>query len=352
MTIALPFRPAVLPASVLLFSLACGGADGPPPKVPANPRVSEPNTAPDIAVGDTTPLGGNDVAKGMRALENNDTTAAKAYFDHALRTNPKDADALYYEGVLGEKANDKDAAEKNYKAALKVRPDFEEAVGNLSALYVDGKRYDDALALTQAALVKHGDNGSLHFNAAVAFAGKGDQAGATKEFETSIRLSPDDPMYRLTYGHWLGVWTKGDLALVQLRAARPAAKKRGDTAVDVLAAIGHEMHLLRAWSDCVPTYDDAIALKDDADLRTERAACKIGAKDTAGALVDLQTAVTLNDAYAPAHYYLGGALASGGQFKDAIGQYEAFLKLEQPNSPMAKSAQDKMRLARQRMQGK
>jgi tetratricopeptide (TPR) repeat protein len=287
----------------------------------------------------------------MHALENNDVTAAKAYFDHALRTNPQDGEALYYEGLLGEKAGDKDSAEKSYKAALKVKPDLEQAAVNLSALYVDAQRYDEALGVTQAGLGRHGDNGSLHLNAAVALAGKGDSAGATKEFDASIRLSPDEPTFRLTYGHWLGVWKQGDLALAQLRAARPAARKQGDSAIGLLDAIGHEMHVLRAWSDCVPTFDDAIALKDAAELRTERAACKIGAKDTAGALLDLQAAVDRDAAYAPAHYYLAGELARGGRFKDAASEYEAFLKLE-PNGPRAKSAQDKLKLARQRMQGK
>jgi Tfp pilus assembly protein PilF len=342
-------------ASCALALAACGGTEiaqpvTPPVLPPSLAASAQPNTAPDIAVGNAPIVGNDDVAKGMRALENNDTTAAKAYFDHALRTNPKDADALYYEGLLGEKSGDKDAAEKNYKAALKVKPDLEQAAVNLSALYVDAQRYDDALVVTQAALTRHGDNGSLHLNAAVASAGKGDTPGATKEFEASIRLSPDEPMYRLTYGHWLGVWKQGDPALVQLRAARPAAKKNGDSAAGMLAAIGHEMHVLHAWSDCVPTYDEAIALKDAAELRTERAACKIGAKDTAGALSDLQAAVARDANYAPAHYYLAGQLASQGQFKPAVTEYETFLKLE-PNGPMAKSAKDKMALAKQRAGG-
>jgi Tfp pilus assembly protein PilF len=349
-------RARALPMFVL-FACACGAPEVAQPvvPVPVNPPVLPPSVAPpiaksDIAVGNAPPVGNDDVAKGMRALENNDTTAAKAYFDHALRTNPKDADALYYEGLLGEKAGDKDAAEKNYKAALKVKPDLEQAAVNLSALYVDAQRYDEALAVAQAAIVKHGDNGSLHLNAAIAAAGKGDTPGATKEFEASIRLSPDEPMYKLTYGHWLGVWKQGDLALVQLRAARPSAKKNGSTAPGVLAAIGHEMHVLHAWSDCVPTFDEAIALKDAAELRTERAACKIGAKDFAGGVIDLQAAVAHDAAYAPAHYYLAGELARGGKFDDAAAQYEAFLKLE-PTGPMAKSAQDKLKLAKQRAQG-
>jgi Flp pilus assembly protein TadD len=349
---------AAPPAGALLLAVfavggsACGGAEASPPVTPKAAEPGAPTPPPEVA--SAAPLGGgggDDVAKGMRALEANDAVTAKSYFDHALRTNPKDASALYYEGVLAEKANDKGAAEKDYKSALEAKPGFEEAAINLSAIYVDGQRYDEALAVAQAALAKHADNASLHSNAAIALAGKGDQAGASKEFEASIHLSPGEPMYRLTYGHWLGVWKQADPALVQLRAARPIAKKLGDSGVDVLAAIGHEMHLLRAWSDCVPAYDDAIALKDAADLRTERAACKIGAKDSPGALADLQAAVAKDPAFAPAHYYLAGELARAGQFKEAAAEYEAFLKLE-PTGPRTKSAQDKLKLARQRMQGK
>jgi Tfp pilus assembly protein PilF len=338
---------------------ACGGAEPPSPAAPANPPLeglSEPtpagaNPAPDVGPAAASAGVSEDVAKGMRALESNDAASAKAYFDHALRTNPKDADALYYEGVIAEKTGDKDTAEKSYKAALKLKPELAQAAVNLSAFYVDAQRYDDALAVAQAGLAKHADNGSLHLNAALAYAGKTDQPSATKEFDAAVRVSPDEPMFRLTYGHWLGAWKLADPALSQLRAARPLAKKSGDAAVGVLASIGHEMHLLRAWSDCVPTYDEAIALKDAAELRTERAACKIGAKDSAGALVDLQAAVANDASYAPAHYYLAGELARAGQFKDAVVQLQAFIKLE-PNSPLAKSAQEKLRVLKQKAAGK
>ncbi len=333
-------------AALPLF--ACGGGE-PAPSAPSNPPAE--------ALSDSTPPGANpgsdvgppagvsdDVAKGMHALESNDATSAKAYFDHALRTHPNDADALYYQGVVAEKMGDKDAAEKSYKAALKVKPEMAQAAVNLSAFYVDAQRYDEALAVAQAGLSKHADNGSLHLNAAVAYGGKGDQPAATKEFDAAVRVAPDEAMFHLTYGHWLGTWKLVDPALSQLRAARPLAKKSGgDGAVGVLASIGHEMHLLHAWSDCVPTYDEAIAMKDAAELRTERAACKIGAKDSAGALADLQAAVASDASYAPAHYYLAGELARAGQLKDAIVQLQTFLKLE-PNGPSAKPAQEKLRL--------
>jgi Tfp pilus assembly protein PilF len=336
----------VLPATLATLAVACGGST-PPPDSPPLDILATPNAGPAAAA----PPAGDDVSKGARALEANDPTAAKAYFEHALRSNASNADALYYLGVIADKAGDKDTAEKNYKAALKAKPDHEQAAVNLSALYIDGQHYEPALAVAQAALAKHGDNGSLHMNAAVASAGKGDQPGATQEFLAAIKIAPADPMFLLTYAHWLVVWKLGDAALTQLKVARPEAKKMGDGALGLLAAIGHEMHLVQAFGDCVATYDDAIAIKDAAELRTERAACKIGVKDSAGAIADLKAAITKDASYAPAHYYLGNELARAGQFKDAAGEYTAFLKLE-PAGPMATAAQNKLKLIKQKSGGK
>jgi Tfp pilus assembly protein PilF len=338
------------PMAFALLAVACGGGGAPPPDVPANPPLELLNTP--NAPAPAAPIApGDDVAKGTRALEGNDLTAAKAYFDHALRSNPNNADALYYEGVLADKAGDKDSAEKSYKAALKAKPDHEQAAVNLSALYIDGLHYEPALAVAQAGIAKHPNNPSLHMNAAVAAASNGDQAGGTKEFLVAVRLAPDDPMFLLTYGHWLGVWKLPDAALTQLKLARPAAKKMGEGGLGVLASVGHEMHVVQAWSDCIATYDEAVAIKDAAELRTERAACKIGAKDDAGALADLKAAVAKDASYAPAHYYLGNELARAKQFTDAAAQYDAFLKLE-PAGPMATAAQKKLALVKQRAQGK
>jgi len=337
----------VLPGAATWLAIACGGGTTPPPETPPLELLATPNAGPTAA----PPAPGDDVAKGARALEANDATAAKAYFEHALRTNPNNADALYYLGVLADKAGDKDGAEKSYKAALKAKPDHEQAAVNLSALYIDGQHFEPALAVAQAALAKHADNGALHMNAAVAAAWKGDQPGATQEFLAAVRLSPGDPMFLLTYAHWLGVWKLGDAALTQLKLARPLAKKEGDAGLGVLAAIGHEMHVVHAWPDCVSTYDDAITIKDAAELRTERAACKIGAKDEPGALADLKAAIAKDASYAPAHYYLGNELARAGQFKDAASEYSAFLKIE-PTGPMATAAQDKLKLVKQKAGGK
>ena len=106
------------------------------------------------------------------------------------------------------------------------------------------------------------------------------------------------------------------------------------------------MKALGAFADCVPTFDQAIAMKDAPELRTYRAVCKLGAKDTAGAKDDLTAAIAAQ--YAPAHFYLARILGDGGDWKGAVTEYETFLKLE-PNVPASKVAREKLKLAKEHL---
>lgn len=339
-------------ASVLLFLAACGGSSKPPaqPPPPAPPAAVA-STAPASSTGTDmsgAPAGTStnmDIVHGIKSLEAGQYGDAKTSFQNALKS-PHDApDAHFYLGEVAEKQNDKATAEKEYKEAIKGRPDFEEAQGNLAALYIDGQKYDDALAITKAALVKHPQDSGMLLNQAIALAGKGDASGSDSAFQQAIAAHQGDPMYLLTYAHWLGQWKKLDQAAEKLRAARPLAKDD----VAMLASIGHEMRLVKAFSDCVPTLDRAIGIKDVAELRTDRALCKMGAKDRAGGIADLEAAVKEDNSYAAAHFHLGIAYEKENKIKEAIAEDEAFLKLE-PSSPV--SAKVKEHLAKLKAQKK
>jgi len=325
----------------LPLALACGGVTP-----TAATATHDPDPAAALSPGDRPtaseqPLSA-EVAKGVALLEANDLAGAGSRFEAALKSNPADADALYYLGALAEKAGDAGGAESSYKAALGARPGFTGAEVNLSALYDDAQRYDDALAITTPGLAQHPKEGSLHLNAGIAYGGKKDGAAAVREFDAAVAIAPRDATFRLVYGHWLAALGDKDAASKQLAAAVPLAAKN----VGVLAAIGHELHVSKAFAECVGVLGQAIALQDAAELWTERAACKIGQQDAAGALADLRAATTKDAAYAPAHYYLGNELAKGGQFAAAVVEYQAFLKLE-PNGPLAKGVAEKIRLAKQ-----
>jgi tetratricopeptide (TPR) repeat protein len=326
-------------ALAAVAAAACGGSQ-PDAKTPPPSNVKDVQSNGEIPPENLRgAAGGGDYDKGVAALGNGDVDGAKAIYDKMHERDPKDGTALVLLGLIDEKKGDKAGAEKAYKDAIKLRADLEAAYLNLSALLIDQKRADDALVVARAGLAKAPSSAGLHANIATILAGQGDQAGATGEFDQATRAAPDDPMLLVSYGHWLRVWKQGDPALAKLRAARPLAKDPG-----VLAAIGEEMKALGAFSDCVPTFDQAISIKDAPELRTYRAVCKLGAKDIDGAKADLKTAI--DGQYAPAHFYLARVLSEAGDWKGAVAEYETFLKLE-PNVPAARIAREKLKEAKE-----
>ena len=332
-------------ATLAVTLVACGAARTPDPKS-ADARPGTPfNYAPsngEIPVENVQgALSSGDYDQGLAALGNGDIDGAEGAYKRIHDRDPKDGAGLVLLGLIREKQGNKEVAEKAYRRAIELRPDLEDAYVNLSALLVNRRRADEALAVARDGLTKFPSSSALHANAATALAAQGDQAAAASEFDQATRAAPNDPALLVTYGHWLRIWKRSDAALAKLRAARPLAK---DPAA--LAAIGEELKALGAFSDCVPTFDQAIALKDAPELHTYRAVCKLGARDSAGAKADLQAAI--DGQYAPAHFYLARVLSDSGDWAGAVAEYETFLKLE-PNVPAAKVAREKLKVAREHL---
>lgn len=331
---------ALVVASVIALALgaaACGpdkpAQSGFDPPLPTGPAYVPPGGPGGPGGAKSAPTSDSpDVARGVGAFEKGDYAGAQAAFEAALKTNPNDAVAHFNLGLTLEHANKLADAEKSYKEALRIRPDFADVAVALSSLYLSAEppRADEAASVARAALEKHPENGSLHFNLGVALAPK-DQAGATKEFEDALAKTPNDANAHFTYGHWLGVWGQKDKAVEQLKLAT----KTSD--VGILAAVGHELLLLRDAAGCIAAYDKAIAGKDAAELRTERALCKLASKDEDGALADLKAAVAAEPKYPLAHYWLAMRLAAAGKLVDAIGEFDTYLKLA-PDGAKAKDA--------------
>jgi tetratricopeptide (TPR) repeat protein len=327
-------------------SLGCGGgAAGGPPTTPdpslaaATPAGSgaRPASGTDGPVATST---SDDVTKGTAAVKAGDWTAARAYFESAIKKNPKQADAHYYLGVVMDKTGDKAAAEKGYRTALDLQPDLQEAAENLTALYIEEQKFEEAVVLAKKALARNAKDAAMQLNYAVALSGKGDVDGATKAFETAIKLAPNDPLFYLAYAQHLGAAKKNDEAIGKLKEALRVA---GDDPV-MLGTIGSELRTARDVPDCIAAFDRAISLKDNADFRTNRAMCKMG-QDKPGAIVDLQAAIAKDPSFAPAHYWLGSLLHDDGKFAEAIAEYDAYLKAA-PKGPMAKKAAEKSKLAK------
>ena len=311
---------------------ACGGPDKPAVTEGTTSASTTSSAPPPPSSATAAPPSSPDTARGMKALEDGDLKTARGAFEAALQKNPKDADAQYYLAVTLDKSDDKAGAEKGYRDALKLKPDMDEAAINLAAILIEAQKWDEAIALLRPAVGRHGTDSGLHQNLALALAGKGDAPGAIAEFDAAVKLTPTDAMLLYTYGHTLAVLKQSDAAVAKLKLARDAANQ-----ADLLAGIGHELLLLRAVPECISTFDKSIAQKDAAASRTERALCKMAAKDDAGAIADLEAATKKEPSFALAHYWLGTRYGAAKKWADAQKEFEAYLKLE-PTGPKADAA--------------
>ena len=322
---------------------ACGGSSPPAETGGASPSIAPSSGGssadnPPAATGPEPPAS-PELMAGIKAFDAGNYPDARKSFEAAAKKNPNNYEALYNLGLACEKLNDGPAAENAYKVALAAKPDLDSAAAALSALYLDAGRSDDAIAVARTGLAKHAGSAPLHENLGIALAGKGDQEGATKEFSQAIQLTPSEPMFHLTFAHWLNAWHQRGAA-PHLDAARDLAKDD----YGMIASVGHEYRMAGEFDSCVKTFDRAVAMKDGGEVRTERALCRLGLKDEKGTLGDLQAAVDKEPTYGPAHYYLGGRLAMSKRFKEAAAEYGKYLQLE-PNGSLAKPAAERMKAA-------
>jgi len=315
------------------------GSAAEPPALEASGGAPAPPSGPEPAVSP-------EFVAGIKAFDAGSYQDARGSFDAAAKKDPRNYEALYNLAMTCEKLGDKPAAEAAYKGALAIKPDLDAAAADLSALYLDEQRNDEALAVAREGLAKHPRSAALHENMGVAMAARGDQDGATKELAQAAQIAPSDPMLHLTFAHWLNTW-KARGATPQLDQARDLAKDN----YGLIASIALEYRMAGEFDSCVKTYDRAVAIKDGGEVRTGRALCKLGLKDEKGTLDDLQAAVAKEPSYVPAHYYLAGRLAVAKRFKEAAAEYAKCLQLE-PGGSLAGKATEKLKAAQDAMKKK
>lgn len=85
-------------------------------------------------------------------------------------------------------------AEKNFQEALKLSPDFVNALAGLATTYMAQGRYEEAAQKLERAVRKQPKLPQLHFELGKAYRGLGDPARARDEFQKAVQLAPDSPL--------------------------------------------------------------------------------------------------------------------------------------------------------------
>lgn len=128
-------------------------------------------------------------------------------FQHALRLNARDPDALTGIAHAFEDAGRIQDAEANFKRAAALRSDSWISYNDLGLFYDRHNRYPESIAALQKAIELTPDNAQVYLNLGAVYTDTGDPkraADAEKALKKSIELSPSYPAYanlgQLYYG--------------------------------------------------------------------------------------------------------------------------------------------------------
>jgi Tfp pilus assembly protein PilF len=142
-----------------------------------------------------------DFAPAINGLGN--AYSAKGEWDKAIETYQKIIEDVFYgtpHFALSNMAlayyqkGDYVRAEKNFLEALKLNPDFVNALAGLATTYTAQGRYEEAIQKLERAIRKEPKLPHLHFELGRAYRGIGDTARAREEFQKAAQLAPNSPL--------------------------------------------------------------------------------------------------------------------------------------------------------------
>lgn len=310
---------------VLLLSSACGA---PPPKTPESDPLATPAPS---AEGTPAPknTSGADLGKAEAALSAGDFAGAKAAAEAVLAKDAKNVKATYYKGAAAEGLGDKAGAEAAYKSAAAAG--LPEAAINLSALYLEAGKNDEAVAVLKGAAAKTPDDALVQANLGAALAAKGDHAGALAAYEKADQKGATLPV-RLGHAEELIAAGKKPEAAALLKEIAS-----GDRSREELGALAKSLARAGAFAEAVATIDKAIAKKSGADLLTYRGLFKRSLKNLDGAKSDFEAAAKEDAGFAPARVYLGEVFEELKKPADAKKAYEEAIKIAGDTGPGKKA---------------
>ena len=149
--------------------------------------------------------------------------------------SPKDPVLRNKLGIAHHQLLQLDAARKCYEQAIKLKPDYSEAINNLGTVYYAGKSYRRAISQYKKAIKIAPDSASMHSNLGTAYYARDQIALANEEYRTAMKLDPDVFERHSGYGVLLQERSVADRARFHyMMAAIYAQEGRNDLALQNL----------------------------------------------------------------------------------------------------------------------
>jgi tetratricopeptide (TPR) repeat protein len=126
--------------------------------------------------------------------------------------SPKDPVLRNKMGIAYHQLQELGKALKCYQAAVKLKPDYHEAINNIGTIYYSQKSYRRAINQYRKALRVAPEQASVHSNLGMAYFARNQIEPAVEEFRTALKLDPEVFEHHGTYGVLLQERTVADRA--------------------------------------------------------------------------------------------------------------------------------------------
>jgi tetratricopeptide (TPR) repeat protein len=322
-----------------------------------------------------------ELERAIALEQNGQTDAASSLLTSLLSRNPRSPEAHNWLGVAYLQKNNLTDAEKEFREAVRLKPDFVRAYNNLGSTLAQagdipqgiqaleqGLKYapqdlelrlnlgmalrskgdaEGALALFKSLLKEHGDSPELRYQYAQSLRQGGDLAGAISAFETALDLNPE--MQEAYYG--LGQALKQSASRIKRSTTAPPELKpgaealsRGDytaarqaaekaVAADTKSADAYNLLGYALWyggdhAKAAEALDEALRLNPAAaNVYSFRGLTYRESGDLAHARRALQRAIALDPQLPLPYYDLAVVFLREGNVERAVGQFEAGMNL-------------------------
>jgi tetratricopeptide (TPR) repeat protein len=133
----------------------------------------------------------------MLAQESGDTAGAARYYELALKSHSSDAHVQLAAASWYASTGSFGTAEKHAQVALSLAPGLEGAKILLGQVYLQTKRYADAVSVLGGVVSANRDNAVAWYALGLAYRRAGDAAKAITSFGSALQARPDDEIARL-----------------------------------------------------------------------------------------------------------------------------------------------------------
>ncbi len=251
-------------------------------------------------------------------------TDAITLYQTTLSNNPS---AWIIQNNLGQKLylmGDLAGARRHYEEALRLHPEYPDALHNLGIILACEGRLQEAIEFYQHALRIYPAHAKAHNDLGLALFDTDRNEEAIEQFQQAVKLKPD---FAVAYFNLANVLAKVGRMQEALQQYRQVVRLNPDMAAEVHAALG----VIKAETpqQAVEEYQKALQLKPDmVVIRYDlgNALVKLGRLQEA--IEQYQQVVRQKPDFPEAHYKLGDLLAKENELPEAIEHYQEALRLK------------------------